>query len=469
MRQDAQALDAYLQGLFEKMQLTGVSVAAIGPDGETFFKGYGRANEDGTLLCDENTVHGLASMSKSHVTLACAILAAEGKLSFDDPVYKYFPNFTIPGTARDAVTLRHLAMHTAGIPPIEPLEWSIAMHASPERKSDWLDKMRQTAPNKMETIDEIIEYIATCGYASLGAPGEYMSYSNEGYALLSYVVDQAAGISLEQFLKERVWDTLGMTRTVMDLDGSEAREMAGGNMTSLFERDTDGVLTCDDEWSVLPPFRGCAVVKSTARDMATYYRCLSNWGVHEGEQAIPREAVELMIGQGFAVQKAPLYCYGLYKRGHAGHTICEHSGALHGVSTHGGLLLSEGWGFAALCNLGDTDVDCFVWAMYNWVIGQPVETSHRWFKDTGRAFSNPEMVEGTYRAHEGIPADVTVYQKDGQLMAQKDEKLMPLAYCGGTLFAAFDAEGALQLRMEAFIRDGHAWGVRCGSRIYQRV
>jgi len=46
---------------------------------------------------------------------------------------------------------------------------------------------------------------------------------------------------------------------------------------------------------------------------------------------------------------------------------------------------------------------------------------------------------------------------------------MGLTYCGGTLFAAFDEDGKLLLRMEALIRNGRAWAVRCGSRIYQRV
>ena len=468
MHRDTRALDEYLQTLFERKELTGISVAAIGPDGEVFSKGYGYRSADKSLPCDPDTMYGIASMSKSQVTLACAMLAVEGRLSFDDPVYWYFPAFSIPGTPRDAVTLRHLAMHTAGIPPIETLEWSIAMHAQ-GRDADWIHKLKATAPNPFDTIDQIIDYIAALPYETLGAPGEHMSYCNEGYALLSYVVDQAAGMPLEEFLQKRVYGPLGMTRTVLDMDASEARALSGGNLTSLFEKNEEGEITCDNEWSVLPPFRGCGLVKSTARDMAVYYRCLSNHGLHEGRQVIPREAVELLIGKGFPAQKAPTYCYGLYKREHSGHIICEHSGALHGASSHGGLLLGEDWGFAALCNLGDEDVDCFVWTMYNWAIGLPLETSHRWFGSVGREFSNPEMAEGTYRAHEGIPADVTVYQQDGKLFAVKEEKRMGLTYCGGTLFAAFDEDGKLLLRMEALIRNGHAWAVRCGSRIYQRV
>ena len=468
MVRDVRALYAYLEGLYRKKDLPGIAVAALGPHGEVFAKGYGRANADGSLAATEDTVMGVASMSKSQVTLACAILACEGKLSFEDPVYWYFPGFSVPGIAKDAVTLRHLAMHTAGIPPMEPLEWSIAMHASEERTDDWIVKLRKTAPNAMDTIDQVIAYIADCGYPSLGAPGEYMSYCNEGYALLSYVVDQVAGMPLESFLKERVYGPLGMTRTVLDVDASEARAMAGGNITSLFSRE-DGVLTCDDEWSVLPPYRGCGLVKSTARDMAVYYQCLAGYGMLDGRQMIPRGAVEMMIGQEFPARKAAGYCLGLYKRAYGESVICEHAGALHGTSSHGGLLLSQGWGFAALCNLDDVDVEAFTWGMYNWALGQPLETSHRWYGDVGRDFSNPEMIEGTYRGHEGVPADVGVFMENGRLMATREDKRMPLVYCGGTLFAAFDQEGELLLRLEALIRDGKAWAVRCGSRVFQRV
>ena len=70
-----------------------------------------------------------------------------------------------------------------------------------------------------------------------------MSYSNDAYAILSYVVDKAAGQSLESFLEERIFRPLGMTRTVLDLDGSEANKLGSdGNITELFEKDEDGNL-----------------------------------------------------------------------------------------------------------------------------------------------------------------------------------------------------------------------------------
>ncbi len=234
---------------------------------------------------------------------------AREKLSWDDPVYHYFPRFRVPGAARDAVTLRTLANHTSGIPPMEPLEWSIAMNSA-GREGEWVRAMRKSAPNAMETIDQVIDYIATCPYPTVGAPGENMSYCNEGYAILSYVADQAAGVPLEQFCMERIFRPLGMTRTIMDDDCASARALSGGNITSLFERDEDGTLRCDDNWSVLPPFRGCAMVKSTARDMAVYYRCLASGGIHEGRQVLPRAAVDAMIGPPSPLRKSPAMGWG---------------------------------------------------------------------------------------------------------------------------------------------------------------
>lgn len=464
---DTNALDLKIREIISREGFPGVSVCIKGPEGIVFENGYGRRDAAGKLAPDGDTMFGIASMSKSITALAISILETEGKVSWDEPVYRYFPNFSVPGAARDQVTLRTLAMHTSGIPPMEPLEWSIAMN-SVNRQSEWIDRMRATSPNSMSTIQQIIEYIAACPYKTVGAPGEYMSYSNEGYAILSYVADMAAGMPLEEFCARRIFSPLGMSRTVMDDDCVSARELSGGNITSLFEADENGGMICDDDWSVLPPFRGCAMVKSTARDMAAYYRCLSNYGMHEGRQVIPRAAVEALIGPWLPASEIACYGLGLYKRVKCGHVICEHSGGLHGVSTKGGLLLGEGYGFAVLCNQGDVDMDDIMWTMYNAVTGLHLDTSHRWFVPVGREFSDPGMLTGSYICHEGVPAYVRVSIENGKPTAVVSEKNCGLVYCGGGRFLAMDTEepSKLRARLEFFIRDGHAWGVRCGSRIY---
>lgn len=466
MHIDTRVLDERVQYLISKDRLPGVSVCIKGPEGVVFEKAYGYRDSSLTIPVDMDTMFGIASMSKSITCLALSILETEGKLSWDDPVYKYFPDFRVPGAPRDTVTLRTLAQHTSGIPPMEPLEWSIAVN-SINRSGEWIDAMRESAPNSMSKIEQIIEYIANCQYPTVGAPGENMSYCNEGYAILSYVVDMVAGISLEQFCMECIFQPIGMSRTIMDDDCVSARALSGGDITALFERE-NGELICDDNWSILPPFRGCAMVKSTARDMAAYYRCLSNFGMHEGVQVIPRAAVESMVGAGIPSQEIACYGLGLYKRVKCGHTICEHSGGLHGVSTKGGLLLGEGYGFAVLCNCGDEDMDDIMWTLYNAVMGLPLDTCHRWFVPAGREFSDPNMLIGLYVGHEGVPSTVNVHMKDGQLRAIVNKRDLRLVYCGGLRFLGMDPvdDNRVRSRLEFFTRNGHAWGVRCGSRIF---
>ena len=466
MQIDAKALDERIQYLIKKERLPGVTVCVKGPEGTLFEKAYGFKDAALSVAPDMDTMFGIASMSKSITCLALSILEAEGKVSWNDPVHHYFPAFRVPGAPRDTVTLRTLAQHTAGIPPMEPLEWSIAVN-SINRSGEWINAMRASAPNEMATIDQIIDYIANCEYPTVGAPGENMSYCNEGYAVLSYVVDMVAGMPLEQFCQERIFQPIGMNRTIMDDDCVAARKLSGGNITSLFERE-EGELVCDDNWSVLPPFRGCAMVKSTARDMAAYYRCLSNYGMHEGKQVLPRAAVEAMIGASIPAQEIACYGLGLYKRVKCGHTICEHSGGLHGVSTKGGLLLGEGYGFAVLCNCGDEDMDDIMWVCYNAVMGQPLDTCHRWFNPVGREFADPEMLLGRYIGHEGVPSIVNVHLEDGTLRATVNKRNLKLVYCGGLRFLGMDPVDVTRVRsrLEFFTRNGHAWGVRVGSRIF---
>ena len=467
-------LDEAIQKKVEEKKLSGIAVAIRGPEGPVFEKGYGFRDADMTIAPDENTIFGIASMSKSMAALACAILAAEGRISLDDPVSKYLPNFEVPGNPKDSVTIRHLCMHTTGIPPMEPLEWSIAVN-TPGRDSAWARELQKTAPNKMDTIEHIIDYIAEGRYPTLGASGEYMSYSNEGYAVLCYLVDAAAGQSLEDFLDERVFGPMGMTRTTLDIGGERAAVLAAedGNITMLYERDDDGVMRVDGQWSILPPFRACANVKSTAHDMARYYQCLSNGGMLDGVQVIPAEAAELMIGDSFPTQEKAFYCLGLNKRVLEGHVICEHSGGLHGVSSEGALLKGENYGFAALCNQGGVDVQDIMWMLTNAVMGREIEADQFWLHDAGREFSQPEMLVGKYICHEGIPVIADVQEEDGKLYMTKDGTRYQLRFCGETWFQLMGQYGEKDRQVEGrcrfLVRDGKAWGVQVYTRVYQRI
>lgn len=469
---DFKTLDTYLKNLFEEKNYPSVSVTIRGPEGLIFEKGYGYADMAKTKPVNKDTIYGIASMSKSMTTLACAILQTEGKLNFSDPVTKYFPNFRIPGAPKETVTLRHLAMHTSGLPPIPPLEWSIVMN-TPNRNSKAEEQLIASAPNKMDTIDNIIDYISNSNaYEPIGAPGLYMSYSNDAYAILSYVVDIASGTTLEKFLDERIFKPLGMTRSVLDLDGSEAEKIAcEGNITELFDIGDDGKLYSDKIWSILPPYRGCACVKSTADDMSKYYLMLAQKGMFEGKQIIPKEAVEILVGHEFPETEEPFYCFGLKKRTKSNHVICEHAGGLHGVSTFGGFIM-DGYSVVALCNQGDVSSEPFMWPCYNMLLDLPLETSHRWAIPCGENFSEPDILLGTYISREANPAYCIVTKdKDNNLYAKYYDEDLDLLYCKDTLFSARSKEKPDEQRttMRFLLKDGKAFAVQCYTRIFQKV
>lgn len=469
---ETKELDAYLENLYDEKTHPGLSVCLRGPEGIIYERGFGYGDMEKTRPIGPNTVFGIASMSKSFASIACAILEAEGKLSFSDKVSKYFPEFSIPGTPDESVTLNELAMHTTGIPPLPLLPYSIVMN-TPPRDPDAPSKLRDAAPNKMDTIEDIIDYISNSGtYETLGAPGEIFSYSNEGYALLSYVVDQAAGMTLEEFLEERVFKPLGMDRTVLDLDGQEAIAMANGDIVDLFNTDEDDNLYADQRWSILPPYRGCACVKSTPRDMTKYYQMISQYGEFEGKQVIDSKAIEILIGRQFPETEDPFYCYGLSKRVFHDKVICEHSGGLHGVSSHGGLIMG-GYSATAICNKMGAGAQSFVNACYNFILGLPLDTSHASSIPSGNEFSMPEALVGTYRSLESTPyAECKVsIGEDGDLYAKYYDDDLKLLYCDKTMFSARPVDKLDEQRtsMNFLIRNGQAWAVRCYNRVYQRI
>ena len=170
---DKSALDACLSGLAQHKQLAGVSACIMGPEGSVYDWHYGVRDAAGQLAPDSDTMFGIASMSKSITALCLCILESEGRLRLDDPVCRYLPAFRVPGQPPEAVTLWHLMNHTSGIPPMEPLEWSIVMNTPGRDDDEETLRLRSDAPNTMATIDQIIDYIAHCrGCCCRDAAGE---------------------------------------------------------------------------------------------------------------------------------------------------------------------------------------------------------------------------------------------------------------------------------------------------------
>ena len=188
--------------------------------------------------------------------------------------------------------------------------------------------------------------------------------------------------------------------------------------------------------------------------------------------SIPQDAVDLLVGRYHPLSHLMTMCMGLNKREFAGHVVCEHAGGLHGVSSKGALLLGEGYGFAVLCNQGDEDMDALLYGMLCAVMGLPLATNMDWFTPAGRDFSAPHMIRGRYIGHEGVPSILCIHcEEDGShLRGTRDGEDLRLVYCGGARFLAVkpDAPDTVVCHLEFLIRAGRAWGVRVGTRVFER-
>ena len=468
MKQDLKALDLALKKKIEEKGCTGVSVCIRSPEGIVFEKGYGKRSVRDDLPVLPDTVFGCASLTKSFTALTMCILHTEGVLDIDEPAVRFLPDLHVPGVPDELVTLRQLALHRAGIPLNECLDWCIAVNTpGPYYQND--DRLRETCPNPMNTIDDIIEVIGEGAIRTLGEPGEYMSYCNESFALLSSVADIACGKPLEDFLQERIFDPLGMTRTALDLDGSRIEAITGGeNVTNFFSDWPDGKHE-DHQWTICPPYKGCACLKSTAEDMAKYYCMLANDGVFEGKQIVPPEALELMFGAEYPLRRNPFYAMGLRKHAIAGHMVCDHGGELHGVAAYGGFV-KDGCGIAVLCNESEWDMEDVLNICYAYLLDLPLEEDLIWTKPSGKEFSAPQMLFGDYVGHVGDPIHIRVYARGGKLYARIAGEVCRLEYCEQTVLAAISEESGKRVNfLRFFIHDGHAWAVKCGSLLYHRV
>lgn len=172
----------------------GAAVAII-RDGNSSVHVYGYADlETGTKVAAKTNFR-LASVTKQFTSAAILLLAEEGKLSIDDQVKKWLPSLP---SATDPVTLRHLLTHTSGL-------------------IDYEDVIPTSMTEQLHDRDVLT--LLESQNKTYFAPGTSYRYSNSGYALLALIVGKASGISFAQFLRQRIFEPLGMKNTVAYEEG----------------------------------------------------------------------------------------------------------------------------------------------------------------------------------------------------------------------------------------------------------
>jgi len=185
--------EALVDALLQDYALTdgpGASAVVLKNEAVLYKKSFGLANLNEARTITPETNFRLASLTKQFIAMAILILVNDSRLSLDDRITKFFPEFPAYGSA---ITLRHLLNHTSGILDYESL--------LPDTQS-------------VQVHDKDVLRLLSAVDTVYFKPGEEYRYSNSGYALLALIVEKVSGQSFAEFLKSRIFVPLGMKKSV---------------------------------------------------------------------------------------------------------------------------------------------------------------------------------------------------------------------------------------------------------------
>ncbi|HRO58236.1 MAG TPA: serine hydrolase domain-containing protein [Burkholderiaceae bacterium] len=257
-----------------------------------WFEAFGRLAPDGDAQMRGDAIFRIYSMTKPLVSLAAMMLMESGRLTLDDPLSQYLPEFANPRVARHdgassgqvqlepvlrPITLQDLLRHTSGI-TYEFLGAGSVHKAYREARLG--DPRRSNA--------QMCELLATLPL--LHAPGERWGYGHST-DVLGRVVEVVSGQPLGAFLRERILEPLGMVDTAFHVPSAEQHRIA-----EPFAVDPDN----GEPVRLLDPRRAPALemggggLMSTASDYARFVQMLIDGGRFGGTRLVGRKTIELM-------------------------------------------------------------------------------------------------------------------------------------------------------------------------------
>ncbi|MBX3134083.1 MAG: beta-lactamase family protein [Gemmatimonadaceae bacterium] len=200
------SLDALAAEQVESGRTIGLAVAVVRGRDTLLLRGYGRANVEWDVPMPADAMFEVGSVAKQFAAVSILLLVDAERLRLDDDVRIWLPELDTDGRR---ITLRHLLSHTAGIFRFtEEAAWERNLF-TPGFPRDSAAALIRLTPFRF-------------------APGEAQAYSNAGIYLIGLVVERASGQRYEDFLAERIFAPLGMTRSMAcDWQANVARRAQG--------------------------------------------------------------------------------------------------------------------------------------------------------------------------------------------------------------------------------------------------
>jgi CubicO group peptidase (beta-lactamase class C family) len=255
-------------------------------------KGYGMANAELNVQNSPATIFRLGSLTKQFTALAVMQLQERKRLSVQDPLSKYIPDYP----QGDKITIHHLLTHTAGIPNFTDFPEYSAYMVNPSPLLKTIDLF------KNKPLDF--------------TPGKKFKYSNSGYIILSYVIEKASGQSYESFIAENIFLPLNMKNS-----GYDHHEIVLENRAAGYILTDEGLRNAPYIDMSIPS--GGGALYSTVGDMYLWDRALYKEGL-----------VSLEFLAALFTPDKESYGYGWIIANLNGRKIITHNGSINGFLTH---------------------------------------------------------------------------------------------------------------------------------------
>lgn len=288
-------IDAALKDFVDSGKIAGVSALIVEKNKEVYFNAFGYADREAKTPMDRNTLTRIFSMTKPVTGVALMTLYEKGAFQLDDSLSKYAPEFAnmkvykgvdasgklILERANRPITIRDITRHTAGF-------------ATNPDVAGLGELLKSTDPmNRENTLAVMAKKLGSLPLAF--HPGEQWSYG-PSVDVQAFLVERLSGKPFDQYIKETIFEPLGMTNTryvVPETDITRLASVYRKNDNGELERvpDEDANAFNSKNWPLKPGGYG---LTATIDDYMRFARMLVNEGTFENATILKPETVKLM-------------------------------------------------------------------------------------------------------------------------------------------------------------------------------
>jgi CubicO group peptidase (beta-lactamase class C family) len=370
-------LDRYIQDGLREWKIPGLAISIVKDDSIIFAKGYGRREVGEPTPVDEFTNFAIGSASKAFTAASIAMLVDEGRLKWDDRVTDYLPGFQLhdPYITRE-ITVRDLLSHRSGLARGDRL-W----YGTEFSRDEILRRIRFLKPS--------------WSFRSR------FGYQNIMFLAAGSVIEAVAGLTWDEFVKQRIFDPLGMSRSGTSVDLFADRV----NVATPHARIDGRIVTVP--WRNVDNIAPAVAINSNAIEMAQWVRLHLGEGALGGVQVISAEGVResqtpqtVVRKEGEWVLLAPearflSYGLGWYLLDYRGRMAVQHGGNIDGMTAVVAMMPELRLGVVILTNMEGT---LFPHALTNWIFDLWLGHIERdWSSELFTAFEDQQEQESKQR------------------------------------------------------------------------